>query len=120
MPTHNRNDTPVTAKLPQWHPIIQQAAARKSVRGLPTPPPGIAPRTGAYYTTTRTVRTDGTVRVYVKWCEPRHRTTVLGAYIVDDNSARITPGKIIRLACGRSVRVAVDASGLPYPVPVLP
>ena len=117
MPQHNRNDTPIHAKCPACLPLIEQAAARLSTRGLPKPPPGIAPRKGAYYAATRTTRQDGTVRVYVKWYQPGWQTTVLGSYILTPQE-RVPVGRVIHLACGRSVRVAVDAAGLPVPVPV--
>lgn len=118
MPTHNRNDTPILAKRPEWLPVVSQARANGSTRGLPTPPPGIERTRGAYYHINRSIRVDGSVRVYVKWCRPGGRTTTLGSYLVTDSNPRVPVGKVITLRCGRQVRVALDADNLPYPVPV--
>ncbi len=115
---YNRNDTPMAANHPDWLPIIQQARTRRSTRGLPTPPPGIVRVTGSYYTTTRTKRKDGTVRIYVKWCQPG-KVTVIGSYL-DPNDGSYPVGKIIKRSDGLRVMVTLDADqGLPWPVLVL-
>ena len=118
----NRNDSPLEANSPDWLPIIRQAAANRSTRGLPTPPPGLARVTGSYYTTTRTLRKDGTVRVYVKFYQPgktKTTTTVLGSYL-DQSDGSYPVGKIIKRSDGLRVMVTLDAAkGLPWPVLVL-
>lgn len=114
----NRNDSGPVANSPDWLPIVLQASARRSTRGLPTPPPGLVRVTGSYYTTTRTRRKDGTVRVYVKWCQPG-KTTIIGSYL-DLNDGSYPVGKIIRRSDGLRVMVTLDAAkGLPWPVLVL-
>lgn len=117
----SRNDAPITAKRDEWMPLVAQAAERRSTRGLPIPPPGL-PRGGvgrtAYYTTTRSELSARTLRVWVKWCVPGVQTWVLGSYAVPA-AGRVPVGRIITLGCGRQVRVAIDAAGLPYPVPVV-
>lgn len=117
MITWNRNNTAVDAKRPDWLPIVAQARDRQSTRGLPTPPPGL-PRRNGYYTSTRSVRKDGTVRVFVKWCCPGWQTTTLGSYLAPAGS-RVPVGRIITRSDGLRVQIMEDQSGLPWPVLVL-
>lgn len=117
--TIGRRTDATTATRPEWLPLVQQVASRRSVSDLPKPPPGVDRAHRAYYTTTRTRRNDGTVRVTLKWCEPGCTYTI-GAYTDPAGHGNTYPvGKIVSLACGRQVRVAL-VDGLPWPVPVLP
>lgn len=120
---HNRQDEPVEARRPEWLPIVTQAAQRRSTRGLPTPPPGLphgasTVRNG-YYNATRYKRADGSVRVWLKWCVPGWRTTVLGAYNVPA-AGRVPVGLVMTRSDGLQVQIVEHPAGLPWPVLVLP
>lgn len=118
-----RDTEPITAKRAEWMPIMEAFSACYSTADLQRPPSGLAyhhssGRT-AYYTTTRYVRIDGSVRVYLKWCIPGYQTFTIGACI-PAGDGEIEQHRIMRPPSlrGRSVVVFRDAQGLPYPVPV--
>ena len=113
----NRNDEPLGAKRDEWLSIIEQAALTKSTRGLPKPPPGLP--SGGYYSFTRVVRKDGTVRIYLKWCVPGRQTYGIGSYVID-NVGHVPVGyEFNRSDDGHRVRVEVDQRGLPWPVLIM-
>lgn len=121
MPPANRTDETVAA-CPEWLALVEYVKERRSVRGLPKPPPGVGYHKGAYYTCTSVERNDRTVRRTLKWCW-QGRALTIGAYTEPPNHRDTYPvGKLVQIGTGeaaRYVRVAL-VGGLPYPVPVTP
>lgn len=117
-----RRTDETVATRPEWLPLVEQAMAHRSVRGLPKPPPGIEYHRGGYYTCTSVERNDGTVRRTLKWCWPGCCVTI-GAYTEPANHRDTYPvGKVVQIGTGETVRLVRVAlvGGLPYPVPVTP
>ena len=120
----------------RWREIVEQARRQLSAKGLPRPA-GMEEERGSSsgYALQRARLANGRVSCYLYFYRHDRSCVHIGSFVVDaercqgkapvlrkrKRPARMpVAGKVISLACGRSVRVEVDEMGLPYPVPVLP
>lgn len=120
----------------RWRPIVEQVRRQLNAKGLPRPA-GMEHERGSSsgYALQRTRLANGRVSCYLYFYRHDRSCVHIGSFVVDaerwqgkapaPRKRRRSPGmpmagKVISLACGRSVRVEVDEMGLPYPVPVLP
>lgn len=128
MPTHP--DNTIIVNNPAWAPIIEQALRQGNARNLPRPEGYENERGwGTGYSLQRYRRADGAISCKL-WFYRANGSNIHIGNFVDHNAApcehrarilqpgETTAGRVINLACGRQVRVEIDARGLPYPVPV--
>lgn len=125
--------TPENATIvnnPAWAPIIDQVQRQGNARNLPRPA-GYENERGGHtgYAMQRTRRADGSVRCYVFFRLGSGQSIHIGSLTLAGSQpperrkrilqpGQTTAGRIVNLACGRQVRVIIDAQGLPLPVPV--
>lgn len=118
----------------RWREIVERARRQGNAKGLPRPAGyehEIGSRTG--YALIKFLLLDGRVSCQLRLYRRNGAPSLLvGSFVMEaDRGGNVkrrmrrpagmpVAGKVISLACGRSVRVELDEMGLPYPVPVLP
>ena len=117
----------------RWREIVEQARRQGNAKNLPRPA-GLEEERGnsAGYALQKARRVDGRLGCYLMFSRRDRSTVHIGSFVLDGYgetgpqlrkrkrpaAGAPTAGRVIALACGRSVRVEVDERGLPYPVPV--
>lgn len=116
----------------RWRAIVEQARRQGNAKNLPRPA-GLEEECGgqAGYALQKTRLVDGRLGCYLMFSRRDRSTVHIGSFVLDGYgetgpqlrkrkrpAGALTAGRVIALACGRSVRVEVDERGLPYPVPV--
>lgn len=116
----------------RWRAIVEQARRQGNAKNLPRPAGYEDVHGGdSGYALIKFRLVDGRVSCQLRLYRRKGTPSVLvGSFVMEADRGRQvrrrvrsapgapTAGRVIALACGRSVRVEVDGLGLPYPVPV--
>lgn len=120
----------VKVSNPAWYPIMDQVRRQGNTDGLPRPAGYEGVRgAGTGYALHRRRLADGSVRYSLRFRTGGGQSVHIGSVALHDAApphedrrckrpGQVPAGRILTLACGRQVRIVVDAHGLPLPLPI--